>query len=198
MKNIPIFALVILIATLTFAILPTDAEAEIYEDTVRLHILANSDSEKDQAVKLLLRDEILSAFGERLGEVSDTDAAKEKITELLPVIEKHSESFLSSIGEPATVSASLSTEWYDTREYEGFTLPSGYYSSLRVIIGEGKGHNWWCVMYPPLCTDIATERAPADDALLGYSNEEIRLIAGGKYNIKFKILEVAASAFRKK
>ncbi len=187
-----------LIATLTLAAVPTDAEARIYDDTIRLHILASSDSEKDQATKLLLRDEILTAFGAELSDAASIDEAKEEINELLCEIDAHSEEFLSSIGVDMPVAVSLSEEWYDTREYEGFSLPSGIYTSLRVIIGEGEGHNWWCVMYPPLCLDIATEPAPGDDALFGYTDEEIKLIEGGKYNIKFKLLEVISSAFRKK
>ena len=197
MKKIPAYAIVLLIATLMLAAVPTEADAAIYKDTLRLHILAESDSEEDQRVKLLLRDEILTVFGEELSECRDIDDAKENVRGLIGEIEEHSQEFLNSIGIDAPVTASLSVEWYDTREYEDFTLPSGYYNSLRIIIGEGEGANWWCVMYPPLCMDIATKDAPKDDATLGYTNEEVRLISGGKYNVKFKLLEVLSSAFAK-
>lgn len=198
MKSIPTFALAMLIATLILAVLPTDAEAKIYEDTLRLHILANSDSEEDQEIKLLLRDEILSEFGSELSDFESLEQARIYTEELLPEIEEYSEEFLRSLGVDMPVCATLSVEWYDTREYEDFSLPSGYYNSLRIIIGEGDGKNWWCVMYPPLCMDIATESAPADDATLNYTTEELMLIGGGRYNVKFKILEVISSAFRKK
>ena len=91
----------------------------------------------------------------------------------------------------------IGVEWYDTREYEDFTLPKGYYTSLRVMLGEAEGKNWWCVMYPPLCLDIATEDAP-DDGALGYSKEEYALITNDGYNVKFKVLEVFSEAFSKK
>lgn len=198
MKKIPAYATLVLILTLMLAAMPTDADAAIYEDTLRLHILANSDSKEDQEVKLRLRDEILTVFGSRLSDCRDIEDAKENVSLLLEEIESHSREFLSSVGVDYPVTANLSVEWYGTRSYDGFTLPCGYYNSLRIIIGSGEGKNWWCVMYPPLCMDIATKDAPADDATLNYSNEELRLIAGGKYNVKFKLLEVLSSAFRKK
>ena len=94
-----------------------------------------------------------------------------------------------------TASATLTEEWYDTRSYENFTLPQGNYYSLRIIIGEGVGKNWWCVMFPPLCLDIATENAPADDGIVDYTKSEINLITNRKYTVKFKILELLSDAF---
>ena len=91
----------------------------------------------------------------------------------------------------------LGEEWYETRDYDGFSLPCGYYTSLRILIGEGEGKNWWCVMYPPLCTELASESAPADDGLIDYTKEEMILISSGKYNIKFKILEDLSRVFAK-
>ena len=92
----------------------------------------------------------------------------------------------------------MSEEWYDTRVYEGFALPEGIYSSLRVIIGDGAGKNWWCVMYPPLCTSLAVEKAPSDDGIINYTKEELSLIEGKGYNIKFKGLELLSKLFSKK
>ena len=197
MKNLPHFAFVLLIATLMVAVFPTDAEAEIYEDTIRLHILANSDSEEDQDLKIKIRDKLLLKYGEILSKNESFEEAESNITALLCDIEKDGKEWVSQLGYDYNVKASLTTEWYETREYENFTLPCGYYTSLRIIIGDGEGKNWWCVMYPPLCMEIATEPAPADDGLIDYSKEELYLIKSGKYNVKFKILEDLSRVFSK-
>lgn len=197
MKTTVYYALVMLMATMMLALVPTDAEAKIYEDTVRLHILANSDSGEDQALKLEIRDRILLKYGEILSEADSLDEAKATTENLLSQIETNAEKWIKELGYSYTARATLTNEWYETREYDSFTLPCGYYSSLRIIIGEGEGKNWWCVMYPPLCMEIATEAAPADDGLIDYSKEELTLIKSGKYNVKFKILEDLSRVFAK-
>ena len=197
MKGLPLFTLVMLIATLLIAALPTEAEAKIYEDTVRLHILAESDSDSDQALKLCLRDRILEKYGTRLASAENKGEAEGLARELLGEIERDALTWIRELGYSYGVEVSLSEEWYDTREYEDFTLPAGVYTSLRVIIGEGAGKNWWCVMYPPLCIDIATEDAPRDDATIDYTDEEIGLITEDGYIVKFKILEIISSLFSK-
>ncbi len=177
------------------AVIPTDAEGAIYEDTVRLHILANSDSEEDQALKLKIRDDILREFSSSLSCTDSTEEAKTKINTLLPEIEAFARNRIREYGYGYDVKATLTREWYDTREYEDFTLPKGYYTSLRIIIGEGSGQNWWCVMFPPLCLDMATESAPRDDGIKKYSDSEITLISGNGYRAKFKILELVSGIF---
>ncbi len=197
MKNLIFSTAMLLIATLCIATFPTEAEAEIYEDTLRLHILANSDSEDDQQLKLKIRDKILEKYGEILSSADSPEAAAAITEDALPDIEQDAQLWINGEGYDYSVNAFLIEEWYDTREYEDFTLPAGRYNSLRVIIGDGEGQNWWCVMYPPLCMELATERAPADDGLIDYTKEEVKLIKSGKYNIKFKILELVSSAFTK-
>lgn len=197
MKQLPIYALCTLIATLLITIMPTDAEAQIYEDTIRLHILANSDSDEDQALKIEIRDRLLDQYGSLLCTTDSIEDAKKTAEDLIFNIEKDAYAWIKELGYDYDVRATLTEEWYDTREYDGFTLPAGYYTSLRVIIGEGEGKNWWCVMYPPLCTEIATERAPMDDYVINYSKAEIQLITGGKYKVKFKILEDLSRVFSK-
>ena len=188
---------ILLFCALFMMAIPTEAEAMIYEDTLRLHILANSDSDEDQALKLIIRDKILEKYTDRLKDCGSIIEA-ERITEsLLSDIEADAKGWVQELGYYYSVTATLTREWYDTREYDNFTLPRGYYDSLQVIIGSGSGKNWWCVMYPPLCMDIATERVPTDDATLKYTKEELVLISGKKYNLKFKILEIVADAFAK-
>ena len=195
MKQLLIPALCLFFATCLLVFLPTDAEADIYEDTLRLHILAASDSEEDQATKLDVRDYILRTYGERLSAADSVADAGRRADELLPDIERDVETFLSGRGVTYGAHVTLTEETYGTRVYDGFSLPAGTYLSLQVTLGEGEGHNWWCVMFPPMCLGLATEEAESDDALLFYSDEEVRLIEGGEYKIKFKLLEAVSAAF---
>lgn len=197
MKSLIKNCFTLLIITMLIGALPTEAEGEIYEDTLRLHILANSDSKDDQALKIRVRDYILTEYGSRLRSGGSIDEAKEEISVILLEIEADVCEKIAEWGYKYTVRATLSEEWYETREYEDFTLPAGYYCSLRVIIGNGEGKNWWCVMYPPLCMEMACEDAPWDDGVINYTKEEFSLITSGKYNIKFKILEEVSRVFAK-
>ena len=197
MKRTAKIAAYLLIISLLISVMPTDAEANIYEDTIRLHILANSDSRVDQELKLVVRDGVLNEFGDRLRAAGSFDAAEELCERLIPEIEGYAEGIIKEAGYGYEVSIKMGQEWYETRDYDGFSLPCGYYTSLRILIGEGKGQNWWCVMYPPLCTELASESAPADDGLIDYTKEEMMLISSGKYNIKFKILEDLSRVFAK-
>ena len=197
MNDIVKWALTMLIVTMVIGVLPTDAEGEIYDDTLRLHILANSDRSEDQALKLEIRDRILKKYGALLKSGDSITEAKASVERLLPEIEIDAKGWITELGYDYDVEATLSVEWYETREYESFTLPAGYYSSLRIIIGNGEGKNWWCVMYPPLCMEMASESAPGDDGVIDYSKEEIELITSGKYQVKFKILEELSRTFAK-
>lgn len=190
-------SITLLIVCILLAAMPTEAEGEIYGDTLRLHILANSDSEEDQALKIRIRDKLLTVYSEALSAAGSAEEAERMAEELLPKIEASVCEWLNEWGSDYTAEATLGVEWYERREYGELTLPAGYYTSLRIFIGNGEGQNWWCVMYPPLCMEIATENAPADDGLLDYTSEEITLIKGGKYNVKLKILEELSRAFAK-
>lgn len=189
MKKILTMALSLLTAALLMGAMPTEADAEIYSDTLRLHILAASDTEEDQALKLLVRDAILAEYSAQLSGQDGLDAALAEAEALLCDIKATAERCIKENGYDYSVEVSLGEEWYDTREYEDFSLPRGVYSSLIVKIGEGKGRNWWCVMYPPMCLDMALD-APSDDWVSDYTESELSLISGGKYRVKFKILEL--------
>ena len=182
MKKLITPVMMILIATLFIAAIPTEAECAIYDDTVRLHILANSDSEEDQALKLKLRDEILKAFGKELSLFESVAEAEENLAGKIEEIREFSDKKIKELGYNYKTEVTFREEWYDTRVYENFTLPCGYYNSLRIVIGDGDGKNWWCVMFPPLCLDAAVSSPQ-------YTNEEETLISK-KYIIKFKILEL--------
>ncbi len=189
---------VVLILTLVLLItvIPTDREGAIYDDTLRLHILARSDGDEDQALKLAVRDKLLAKYGALLSRAESREDATEAVRELESEIERDVDGWIAEAGYDYRSSVEIGTEWYERRSYDGFTLPEGYYTSLIVRLGEGDGRNWWCVMYPPLCLDIATEDAHADDALLDYTDEEITLITGKRYTVKFKLLEIISRTFK--
>lgn len=188
MKKVAFGILSILTAMLIVAALPTEADAEIYSDTLRLHILAASDSDEDQALKLAVRDKILTEYSEELSGVAALEDARATLEARLPDIIATAQDVVIASGYDYTVTASLGEEWYDTRDYGELSLPRGVYTSLIIKIGEGQGRNWWCVMYPPMCLDLATD-APSDDWTSGYTGEELSLISG-KYRVKFKLLEL--------
>jgi len=183
-------AAALLLATVLMAALPTAAEGEIYEDTVRLHIPANSDSEEDQTVKICIRDRLLSTYGAMLSGYESREAASTAIEALLPKIEEDVCTWLAQEGASYGAEVRLCKEWYERRVYADAVYPEGEYLSLQVTLGEGEGRNWWCVMYPPLCLDMALGDT------LPYSAEEKALI-GGKYKVKLKALELAAGLCRK-
>ncbi len=181
----------VLMAVLFIAVMPTEAEGAVYEDTVRLHILAESDSAEDQALKIALRDAVLCEFGARLRTTECAENAKDELSRSVDEIEEFCNTEIAKLGYDGEVSVTLVSEWYETREYADFTLPAGVYTSLKIVIGEGEGQNWWCVMYPPMCLDVALESEGADR----YTDEERVLISGNGYRAKFKILELISSAF---
>ena len=185
MRDILEGTIVILIAAVLMAALPTEAEGKIYENTVRLHILAHSDEEADQEVKIYVRDHLLKTYGDALSALENAEDAAKALEALLPEIEAEVCAVLAERGFGYGARVTLSEEWYERREYEDAVYPEGRYTSLRVILGDGEGKNWWCVMFPPLCLDMALGE------VLPYSEAEKALI-GGKYKAKLKTLELAA------
>ena len=189
-KDYILSVIIILAAVLVCAVLPTDLEAEIYDDAVRLHVLANSNSEEDQRLKLNIRDRVLEKYSLALSDFDSADEVRAEVGKHLEAIEEDVCKWINEAGYTYTASVTLTEEWYDTRSYGDFTLPRGRYTSLRILLGEAEGENWWCVMYPPLCLDIATEEAPEDDAYMNLTDDEIRLVSGSGYNVRFKFLEL--------
>ena len=192
--GISIFIAVICFLVLN-SIIPTKEEADIYNSTIRLHVIANSDSERDQEVKLLVRDAIL----ERMQEY--TANSKEQAIEIINAdkenLQKIATQCLKNEGMAHSVCIELTEESYPTKEYEDFSLPAGVYTSLKVIIGNGEGQNWWCVLYPPLCTTVALDYESDASIQAGLTKDQYNLITGssGEYKIKLKLLEIASRAF---
>lgn len=148
-----------LIFSLAFGAFETFAEdcGEVRGEVLRLHIPANSDSEEDQAVKLELRDLLLEEYGGELSGCGNLAAAEERARELLPEIESRCSEFLRSRGFSYGARAELTDMYFTTREYERLILPAGEYTALRITLGSGEGHNWWCVIFPQLCLPAVSE-----------------------------------------
>lgn len=124
---------------------------------IRLHVVANSDSDEDQWRKLLVRDAIMEYLHQELKNVTDVELAKQYIHEKLPQLKEIAEKTLFLAGCKENVEVSLAKEAFDRRDYDTFSLPAGMYEALRVVIGEGEGENWWCVVFPGLCVPATTE-----------------------------------------
>lgn len=137
---------------------------DVCSEVLRLHIPANSDSEADQAIKLRLRDYVLSEFSEELAECKNLEEAEEKAEELLPEIERKSTEFLKRNGFSYGAKAELVTMDFTTREYDKLILPAGTYRAIRITLGSGEGHNWWCVIFPQLCLPAASKIENAENA----------------------------------
>lgn len=184
-------AVSILVATVLLSLLPIHGEAEIYDNVIRLHVLAVSDSEEDQAVKLLVRDRVLETVSPLLADVHDRDTAAAIVAEHLLDIQESAQELLCDLERTESVSVTLTEENYPTRAYESCTLPAGRYLSLRVIIGEGNGKNWWCVLFPSVCGRFALE---TEDGYLqaGLTPAEYRLITHTDevdVQVRFRLLE---------
>ena len=163
---------------------------EIQEDVLRLHILANSDSEEDQAVKLKVRDRILLESGELFNTVGDKSSAQEKAAENTDKVEQIAKEVLAEEGFSYPVTAKVTRQFFDTRVYDGFTMPAGWYDSLQVILGEGEGRNWWCVLYPPLCIWAAEKTQEKLEENFTEGERQV-LESEPEYEVRFFIVELA-------
>lgn len=155
------------------------------QDILRLHVVAASDSQEDQAVKLRVRDAVLGSLRQGLSNLTDLEQAKDYVTQMLPKVEQAANQVLAEAGFDDTVQVSL-TEWeFPEREYDTFSLPSGVYNALRVVIGEGAGQNWWCVVFPELCMGATTE----DFREMSTFSDNLNDTLTGEYEIRFWLLD---------
>ncbi len=158
-------------------------QQSISASLVRLHVIAASDEQAEQELKLRVRDAVLEYLEPKLRGVESAAEAQEIIGADLEGIGRAA----AAVSEGRRVTVSLGEERYPTREYAAFTLPAGRYESLRVILGEGRGHNWWCVVFPPLCLSAAE----CEQAQQVMSQEDYALITGeADYEIRFRLVEL--------
>ena len=159
---------------------------EIRENVLRMHIIANSDSKEDQAVKLMVRDKILECSEELFTECQDEEEALKAAAENTPVFENAAKQVLQENGIAYPVSVSVGSAYFDNRDYDGFTLPAGEYQAVRVILGAGEGKNWWCVMFPQVCLPAASKH----DISENLTDTQTDIIKNKpKYEVRFKVVE---------
>lgn len=157
-------------------------------ELIRLHVIANSDSGSDQSAKLNVRDSTLKILTPLLDGISSVEEAESVINEAMPQLCLSAKQSLLHDGKFYSVKAQLCVEQYPTRKYDGFALPAGDYVSLQIILGEGIGRNWWCVVFPPLCMTSVED----ENAFSGLTKESAKLISydDGEYKVKFRIIEL--------
>ena len=188
-KKIKISVTVGIVVAILFSICSfAKTSEEIRSDVLRLHVIANSDTSVDQNLKLRLRDYILQEGKDIFNGRVNVENAVEKIEPVLPELEKSAKAFVNQAGFDYDVKISLSNEYFTTRTYETVTLPAGKYLALRVVIGSGEGHNWWCVMFPPMCVPAADKKDEIENV---FSEKEIKLVESKpKYEPRFKVVEI--------
>ena len=163
------------------------------EKLVRLHVVANSDSDEDQKLKLKIRDAVLGELETLLDGVENKEKAEVIIKDNIEILNETAENTAAWYGYSYDVRTSLTEENFPTREYDSFSLPAGRYTSLRIIIGDGAGRNWWCVVFPPVCSAEAI--VPGTQETITLTDDEIALITEENtgYMIKFKAIEILES-----
>ena len=199
-KKFYVAIVILLVTMMALSFLPVHGERAVYDTVVRLHVLANSDSDADQALKLKVRDGVLEAAAPYVGECKTQAEAVEALTAHLTDLEAVASAVISSEGCDYPVTVLLGEEDYPTRVYESCAFPAGTYVSLRVLIGSGEGQNWWCCLFPPLCLSAATAKQDNEDAFIqvGLTKDQYGIITETgktKYKVRFKLLEVLEDWF---
>lgn len=195
-------ALIIVIsAAFASYIFRSNISSEAYKSKlIRLHVLANSDSPEDQELKLKVRDKIIANMNDKLKYSESIDVTREIVKENIKEIEEIALKEIKSNQKDYQVAVSLDNQNFPTKSYGGFTLPAGEYEALKVTIGEGKGQNWWCVMFPPLCfidiTNGLTDGKTKEELKKVLTEEEFNMIINAKADeevpiiLKSKVLEL--------
>ena len=187
MKKLHLFVPLFLVFVITIcAVSPVITKSEdISKKVFRLHIVANSNSQADQTLKLRVRDKVLDYSKELYKSCNSSLEATEITNNNIQSIKKLAQNTVAFNGYSYPVYAYTANEYFNTRKYEGFTLPAGKYDCLKIIIGNGNGKNWWCVMFPSVCINASTDEL--DRAL---TPEERKMIESRGYAVRFKAVEI--------
>lgn len=163
-------------------------QSALAEKVVRLHVIGASDSLEDQAAKLRVRDAVLTQAEPWLKGVENREEAIAILTQHLPEL---AQAGAKAVGGSVAVSAQVEENtWFPTKRYPDFSLPAGRYTALRIVLGEGEGRNWWCVVFPPLCMGAVSETVAEQAG--NFSQDQVNLITGESegYVVKFKAMEL--------
>ncbi|MBQ7862697.1 MAG: stage II sporulation protein R [Clostridia bacterium] len=185
--KIEIAALIAFILCVFISAYNLDRECDgIRESILRLHVIAASDSDYDQKVKLQLRDRLLLKGSEIFSESKTKQEAEIKLEKGLEILTEEANAYLESISYPYKATVTLGKARFPTRRYEGYTLPAGIYDALKVTVGKGEGQNWWCVMFPALCLPAAKKDISFEGIL---TEKEQKFITEEKFEIRFWLIE---------
>lgn len=183
-----VFAVIIAVGVCNVGVFAYNC-SRVRSDVLRMHVIANSDSDEDQALKLKVRDAVLERGAELFDGTVTVDEAKAKIEPQKAELEAAAREVIEREGYDYPVSVNVVNEYFATRCYGDLTMPAGRYTAVKVVIGEGAGHNWWCVMFPPLCLPAAQDRGGNIDAFL--DGDELKVVeSSGRYEPRFKIVEI--------
>jgi stage II sporulation protein R len=194
-KRILTLSIIAALLLLAVGLLPVHGEEEIYDKVVRLHVLANSNSDEDQAVKPAVRDAVLNVTVPLLQDCNTREEAIARLETNRPLLIETAKNILRERGFEDTVSMEMGLEDYPTRTYDSLCFPAGEYISMRISLGAGEGQNWWCCLFPPLCLGAATvNEKVAEDACIsvGFTPTQYKIITESDkpvYRARFKILE---------
>lgn len=189
MKLIIKSACIAFVLTVIYSMIPFRTECkEISDEVFRLHILANSDEDYDQQLKLKVRDKVLLYTESLFEKAKSKEEAENLILNNLQDICNTAQKEVTDNGYDYSVTAQITKMYFTTRTYESYTLPSGMYDALRITIGSGEGHNWWCVMYPSIC--ISSEKSQDEAAKETFNDNQYDIVKNEKYEYKFKIVEI--------
>ncbi len=188
MKKLNISVAFALAFTLLMSLAFFDAScADIRTRVLRLHILANSDSDYDQRLKLDVRDRILSQCSELFCDAESVDTAIERARQGLPELQAAAESVLAERGCAYGVRVEIAPSDFNTRDYGDVTLPAGRYEAVRVLLGDANGQNWWCVCFPNMCIPAASQTDQISSALTDSQTKIVTSKSG--YTVRFKVVE---------
>ncbi len=192
MRKLIRLAVVILLVAFALEFAGVYADRESLQDSViRLHVVAASDSQEDQAVKLKVRDAVIAYVEQAMSHVMTLAEAKAWLQENLPNIQAIANDVLSSLGFAERAVVTFQSETFPVRHYDTFSLPSGVYESLRITIGEGQGQNWWCVVFPSLCLPAVGENTEDVAAGAGFSQSLTNTVTHQEgYQIRFFFMDV--------
>lgn len=194
-RNLKIWELSLIVGVLSALLVGTwltEEQSDLADTVIRLHVVANSDTQADQTLKLAVRDGILAEINQFYPDDITIDEAAELLTSQLDAIAAAGQAVVTAEGYDYPISATVSEVWFPTKEYDSFALPAGTYTALQIKVGQAAGENWWCVAFPPLCIGTASKTIEAATTAGHFSADQVSLITenGEGYVLKFKALEL--------